>query len=157
MNPKQTLTVAWQLRLKLRSQFDISMNAEQGKSFWQQYRLAWGYALIALAVLSALWGAAQCIPFVNPEYGCHMSGLAFLGSLLFGFIPVTVYIAPLYVACQNSDAFPRWALYAVSALPCLLLVFFDFRVGEAAFCAVIVLLIVLVIDVLARKLTHLPG
>ena len=124
---------------------------------WRQYRLAWGCALIALVVLSALWGVAQCIPGVNPELGCHVSGLVFLGSFLFGFVPVTVYIAPLYVACQNADAFPKWGLYAASALPCLLLVFFDFRVGEAAFCAVCVLLIVLVTDVLVKKLTHPPG
>lgn len=132
------------------------MYAEQERSYWQQYRLAWGCALIALAVLSALWGIAQCMPGVNPEFGCDMSGLVFFGSFLSGFIPVTVYIAPLYVACQNTDAFAKWELYAASALPCLLLVFFDFRVGEAAFCAVFVVLLVLVTDVLVKKLTHLP-
>ena len=132
------------------------MIANREKNFWRQYRVAWGCALIALAVLSVLWGAAQCVPGINPEYGCHMFGLAMLGAFLSGIIPVTVYIAPLYVAYQNSDAFPRWALYAASALPCLFLAFFDFRMDEAALCAVIALLLVSFVDVLAKKLTHPP-
>jgi len=106
-------------------------------------------AFLSLALVTLIVGG---LVYVDDLSGEDMAGgLGFLvATAIFsiGILPVLLYLGPLYTAYLRSESFSILKMIGVTMLPALLIALFN--PGFAASCAALAIVIVVILDILAR-------